>query len=730
VEIDHEEVPIMKTKSFIGVAIIAVFGLALSGAGQQSVEQLYKTGLYEEEVGGDLQKAITIYQDVLKRFPDSREVAAMAQLHIGLCFEKLGTTEAEKAFRKVVENYPEQSEAVKEAKEKLALLSRSQAIMKTGAAGFSLRQVWSGADVDIEGSVSPDGRYLSFVDWSTGDLAIRDLATGMNRRLTDKGSWAQSQEFALFSKWSPDSRQIVYQWYGKDEIFELRTIDINKAVPRVLYRVLEKMEYVQAFDWSSDGRFILAGVFGTSAPSPPYSIDQTILLGLISVADGSLKVIETFSELKRLAWGFVFSPDGKYVAYDAGVAGELNEKRDIFLLSTDGGSEIPVIDHPAVDTVIGWTPRGEGLLFLSNRTGTQDVWFTRIGEGHPLGSPLLVKSGAGSIWPMGITSKGALFYGLQRGGTDVYEVGLDPQTGKISDPAKKAVLFYEGHNADPDYSPDGRFLAYVSTANVPFVGSQQLLRIVSPETGRIQELKLDLSGFGYPEWTPDGRAISVEGIGRDGRKGVYEIDLQTNVVTPIVLIEKGMDIYSHRWSKDGKILFYSIGDRAGKTGSMFVHNLETGQDEKIPGSPSDAQFFDISPDGKWLALVNRPTAVGSKRTFRLKIMLAAGGEVREIYNFEQEGSPTITPTWSADGLFIYFARHPAQSSEALMDLYRISANGGEPQKLDLTMARLRHFSAHLDGQHLVFSSMGENPPNSQVWVMENFLPAEKEKEKK
>ena len=720
----------MKTKSFIGVAVIAVFVLALSGAGQQSAEQLYKAGLYEEEVGGDLQKAVTIYQDVLKRFPDSREVAAMAQLHIGLCFEKLGTTEAEKAFRKVVENYPEQSEAVREAKEKLALLVAAQALKKTGPARMNLRQVWSGPDVDILGAVSPDGRYLSVVDWTTGDMAIRELDTGKMRRLTNKGSWAQSQEFALFSKWSPDSRQVVYQWFGKDEKFALFTIDIDEKVPHLLYRVREKMQYVQPFDWSPDGKFVSAGIYGTSAPTPPYSIEESISINLISVADGSLKVIKTFSGQARRAWGFAFSPDGRYIAYDTGMVGDPNEKRDIFVLPIDGGPEIPLVDHPAFDSVIDWTPDGEGLVFSSNRTGTLDVWFIRIRDGKPLGSPELVKSSVGSIMPMGITAKGALFYGLQGGGTDVYEVGIEPQTGKISIPAEKAVRLYEGHNGDPDYSPDGKLLAYVSTSNVPLIGSQQLLRIVSLETGRTRELKLDLSGFGYPEWTPDGRAISVEGTGRDGRKGIYRVDIQTNEVTPIVLIEKGMEIYSHRWSKDGKILFYSIGDRAGKTGSMFVHRFETGQDEQIPGSPSGAQFFDISPDGKWLALANRPTAVGVKRTFTLKIMPAAGGEVREIYSFEQEGSPTITPAWSADGRFICFARTQPDSSEGLMDLYRISADGGEPQKLDLTMARLRHFSVHPDGQRIAFSSMGENPSNSQVWVMENFLPAEKEKEKK
>ncbi|HUU38328.1 MAG TPA: tetratricopeptide repeat protein, partial [Candidatus Desulfaltia sp.] len=73
----------MKTKLFVSAALAVILAFALSGAVQQSAEQLYKTGLYEEEVGGNLQKAIEIYQDILKRFPESREIAAKAQLHIG-----------------------------------------------------------------------------------------------------------------------------------------------------------------------------------------------------------------------------------------------------------------------------------------------------------------------------------------------------------------------------------------------------------------------------------------------------------------------------------------------------------------------------------------------------------------------------------------------------------------------------------------------------------------------
>jgi Tol biopolymer transport system component len=709
----------MKPKFIMSVVIATIFALALSGAGQQTAQQLYKSGLYEEEVGGDLQKAIGIYQDLLKRFPDNREIAALAQLHIGLCHEKLGTKEAEKAFQKVIDNYPEQSEAVREAKEKLSLLLGSRSLMKTGDAEFKLRQVWADSGVDILGAVSPDGRYLSFVDWETGDLAIRDIAEGTNRRLTNKGSWTQSPEFALFSKWAPDSRRIVYQWYNKDEIYELRVIDVEGMAPRVLYRNQKKEDYVHPFDWSPDGKSVLAGFFRVENSTA----EEITQLGLISAVEGSVKVLKTQFEIHSTnprPWGFVFSPDGKYVAYDIPQEDQAYEKRDIFLLSTDGSRETPLIEHPAADSVLGWTPDGEGLLFNSDRTGTQDVWFIRVAEGKPLGSPLLVKTGVGSTWPMGITSRGGLFYGLQGNSTDVYEVGIDPQTGKILRPAKRAVLVYEGHNAYPDYSPDGKRLAYIFTSSLPVVRARQVLGILSLETGRVRELHPDLAAFGYPQWAPDGRTVSVEGTGKDGRLGIYQVDVQTSDVVPIVLIEKGTEIYSHRWSKDGKVMFYSTGDRAGKTGSIFVHSFESGREERISGSPSNAQWLDISPDGKWLVLLNRE----QKRV--LRIMPTSGGDPREIFSYEQDGNFVITPGWSADGRYIYYYKKQDLLGN-MWDLYRVSVDGGEAQRINLSMARFRHFSVHPDGQRIAFSSMGANPEQSQVWVMENFLPADKVK---
>ncbi len=710
-----------KKKIFIGIAGLAVAFLvsawgvnnASPGFSQQSAEELYQAALLKIEAEGDLSGAIKILQGLIVKFPEKREVAAKAQLQIGICHEKLGTKEAEKAFQKVIDNYPDQSEAVREAKEKLSLLLRARALGKTGDSELKLRQVWAGPLADIMGAVSPDGRHLSFVDWITGDLAIRDLVSGENRRLTNKGSWQQSPEFAMFSEWAPDSRRIVYQWFNKDETFELSVIDIQDPVPHILYQSPKKSDYIHLFDWSPDGKSILAGFYSGDEQADEMKGG----LGIISVEESSVSILKAqiggHSGIPR-EWGFVFSPDGKYIACDVSQEERAYETRDIFLLSADGGIETPLIEHPANDTVIGWTPGGEGLLFLSDRTGTEDIWFIRVAGGKAQGNPQLIKTGVGWIIPMGITSQCALFYGLQGGATDVYEVGIDPGSGKILSQSKKAVLVQEGHNAYPDYSPDGKRLAYIFDPRPPVIEPQQTLRILSLEEGQIRELRPDLRNFGYPQWAPDGRSISVEGEDKDDREGIYRVDFETSDVVPIVLIEKGMEIYSHRWSKDGKLLYYSTGDKAGKTGSVSVHNFETGRDERLSGSPSDANWIDISPDGKWLVLINRD----EKRTIR--IMPTSGGEPREICSFTEPRNRPNTPAWSADGRYVYFSR--LRLPEALWDLYRVAAEGGEPQKIDLTMARIRHLSAHPDGQRIAFSSQGTNPQESQVWVMENFLP--------
>ncbi len=106
------------------VALCMVIGLILGNyqAFAQTAEELLSRGIQLEEVKGELEKAIEVYQTIVEKFPDNRPVAAKALLHIGLCYEKLGLKQAQKTFQNVINKYPEQKDEVALAEERLMYL--------------------------------------------------------------------------------------------------------------------------------------------------------------------------------------------------------------------------------------------------------------------------------------------------------------------------------------------------------------------------------------------------------------------------------------------------------------------------------------------------------------------------------------------------------------------------------------------------------------------------------
>jgi Tol biopolymer transport system component len=697
----------MRARSILFAAFALFLALALSGAAQQSAEQIYKSGLYEEEVGGDLQKAIGLYQDLLKRFPESREAAAKAQLHIGLCYEKLGQTEAEKAFQKVVADYPDQTEAVKLAKEKLAAVLRARAAAKTAAPEFRLRLVWAKEGLDAEGSVTPDGRYLSFVDYETGDLAVRDLVSGTDRRLTNKGTWEQSDEMAGASKWSRDGRRIAYQWYDKDGVLELRVLDLKDSSIRTIHRWTDQ-DWAEAFDWSPDGRHVLAAFFVAATPAQGKETG----VGLIAAEDGSIRRLKgRFENSMDYASRFLLSPDGKFMAYDAPPDVEGTGSHDIFLLSLDDQAEWPLIQHPENDQPVAWSPDGQGLLFTSDRTGSQDLYLLPMSDGKPQESPRLIKSGL-SGGPLGMTSRGELYLGSSGSANDIYVIDADVQKWKARAPAKKLALPNQGRVREAAYAPDGQRMAFISHR---MGGRQPVLSILDEKTGQIRELNPRLPGFSFLHWVPpDGHDLSVVMTDKDGRIEIYRVDAQTGKTGLLVRFEKGQGSQAQAWSADGKRFFFT----ARSDGKRYVHayNLETGKNERLPGSPDDACFVAISPDGEWLAVING----NGRRT--IKIMPSSGGEPREIYRSPFESDTVITPAWSSDGRHILFPWPRPQTNFA--DVYRVSRDGGSAEKIDLGMLFIRFLTVCPDGRRIAFSSPGDKFPQGQVWVMENFLPSD------
>ncbi|MCJ7580683.1 MAG: tetratricopeptide repeat protein [Candidatus Aminicenantes bacterium] len=703
----------MKKNSMV-LAVFVVLSLCLGLFAVQSGQDLFQKALAKERAEGNLEEAILLYQKVIDESQDN-SLKAQAQLRIGLCFEKLGqqnSKQALDAYQKVINNYPLQSEEVRVAKEKLSLLQKAQSAIKKGDKEFTLRKVCSDPDVDTLGEVSPDGSYISYTDWGTGDLAIYEITTGKKKQLT-KLSDKESFGFVLRSPWSPDSNQIAYNWYNEEGFWELRIIGTNSSEPRVLYR--DKDVYPQPADWSPDGKSILT-IFDN------YYKDKISQVGLVSVEDGAVSILETLKG--RGVYYLYFSPDGRYIAYDYPPKKD-SQDGNIFVFSIEEKNEIPLIQHSAHDYLLGWTPDGKSILYGSDRMGTPDVWIISVEEGKPQGVPTRTKTDIGLIFPMEFAPDGSFYYGRRIEIRDVYIGILDKERRKPLASPEILTGRFVGANFSPEWSPDGKYLAYISTRHPEHDYGSNSLYIRDLETDEEREVvrPQQIRAFGGVSrsirWSPDGRSILASGVDKKGQ-GLYMTDVKTGEMT-IILYGEAQIMYPS-WSADGKAIFFTERDFQKGISRVFRYDIASEQKKEIYHQNPNLLCLIPSPDGKTLAFL----MIEKDNSNVIKILPVEGGEPREVTKIAE--GYCMTMAWTHDGREILFCKNveipETQGQAERSELWTISVEGGEPQNLWKFEGPGAELSVHPDGQRIAFSS---RKMNNEIWVMENFLPRTEDK---
>ncbi|MFO7732372.1 MAG: tetratricopeptide repeat protein, partial [Candidatus Aminicenantes bacterium] len=692
--------------------LAAVLGLVLmSGAvaRQQTAGELFEKALYVEEGQGDLQKAIGLYQDIVKKFPGEREIAAKAQLHIGLCYEKLGLEEAEKAFQKVVSDFPDQKGAVDLARKRLSLLLRARAALASAPQGLSARLLWSGPEAETVSHVSPDGRFLSFIEKESGDLCIRDIASGKQRVVVGKDRSEKPFEFPLTSCWSPDGRKLAYGWFNADNSVELRVVDTDGSNLQSLFRQKGEMAFPVA--WSPDGRNIAVNLI--------KDLYKSYQVALISAKDGSVSILKTAKLLETAPGNMAFSSDGLYVLIDLPQS-DRDPKHDIFALSVDGRREFKVVEHPAKDSVIGWVPGFNALLFSSDRTGSLDAWMVDVSDGRAQGEPRLVRRSLGQVTPLGISRGGSLFYRMGTTTWDIRTVSFDLETQTVIEPPALISQALMGANHQPQWSPDGRFLAFVSERKAEGAGANRItLWIRSTETGETRQIKTDLESLYRPRWAPDSRSIFVLS------PSLRRIDVQTGRSTLLAENEPGAYMKFVAPAADGKSVYYTSFDFAQKRSRIVRLDLTTREAREIyrQEAPPDIGGLSVSPDGKQLLF----GTLAPDGRFVLKVIPLPEGQPREIIKAEAVAFGDSIGihgafSWAPDGKKILFFKDiPGEKQNIKSELSAVPVDGGPIQGLGLVVDGSPDvISLHPDGRRLAFSA---SRPGAEIWVLENFLPA-------
>lgn len=148
--------------------------------------------------------------------------------------------------------------------------------------------------------------------------------------------------------------------------------------------------------------------------------------------------------------------------------------------------------------------------------------------------------------------------------------------------------------------------------------------------------------------------------------------------------------------QSGEIVYF-----ANVNGQFHIirHDLRSGETRQLTGSETDDETSDnsyplVSPDGK--RIVFQSDRDGD---FDIYVMELASGETRQLTH-----NTTLdrVPSWSPDGIWIIYSADVR--SDGNLDLYRVPANGGEPELVYSDGNRSSHARYSPDGRFLVFTN--------------------------
>lgn len=519
------------------------------------------------------------------------------------------------------------------------------------------------------GAPSPDGRFLTIVDPTHGDLAIRLTATGEVQRITANA--AGSPEFAYFSIVSPDSKQIAYAWFNREKYYDLRVTNLQRESR--LLQSNEERRFVQPCAWSRDGAHILTLFFRN---------DNVSQIALVAASNGSVKV------LKSLEWVYPnkmdLSPDGRWVAYDD-LRKEGEPARAVNLLAVDGSTRRAATRSFAHETFPLFAPDGKALTYLSSQNGRTDLWLAPMDDN----APRLLRSDLGRALPLGITRAGDYYYALRSGDSSIL-VGLPD--GDRAEAARGT--------GTPEWSPDGTYLAFLMrAANENFGQESRVIAIQEIQTGKRRILDPRLAVMDRIRFSPDGKWILASGSDRHGQRGLYLVDATTGATKPFVREEASTyEGFEGVWN--GPSILYNNG-RAIRSKPLAAEERE------LVHAADGAQLHDlaISPDGAAIAYAARTGE--SESIFVLSLNDSAP---RPVASIRKGGISGLE--FTRDGKALLASAPPS--------VWRVSVEGGQPQKLPWQLQQSGAVRLHPKDQRIAFTS---GKPHTEIWVMERLLDA-------
>jgi len=702
------------TQKLISILLLSIAGLFFitnTLLSQETASQLFEKALYMEEATGELQQAIDLYQQILKNNPENRKVGARAQLHIGLCYEKLGLKQAQKAFQKVVDNYPDQTEAVKSAKERIARLSK---VLEPVPSKPKFKKIQIPVKLARGAQLSPDGEKLTFSStmyegsiWTVpvpGKVAP-DIAGTPEKLIGEDKVWAWGHV------WSADGKWIAYNYMKNDKekgifVDEVHVISSSGGEPTKIALPVNRGGsynlFLYSLSLSPDGKVLAyASKEEGKSDKPKESYIYTIPVnGGVArrLTDGR-------------TWLPAFSPDGKKIAYIKNSP----EKDVLWTMPSHGGTPIKVCDlggragGPPI-----WSPDSDCIAFLKAPKPDEEckeIWLISVSEtGESSAPPERIELPLeASLNLAGWTSDNKIgLFLLSPVHQAIYTI---PSSGGKA----TQVTPSGGHAFCPDWNPDGKRIYFTYNSNYSSVATEGGEISAIPIAGKV--------GVNYPYVSPDGKKVLFHGF----KKGVTGMHIWTAPIEggePTQVIHSPFeddfieDAFPH-WSPDGKIIcFYrheKTPDANAIKSSLCLISTEGG-DVRVLISDPDSLMKEISPRSMCWSPDGKSIVYYCNEDGKIKTIPVDNGEPQVLAEL-QKGIQASWITFSPCGKKnLYTAKRK---------IWTISLNGEEPVeiKTGLDIRPAGPLSWSPDGEKIAFTI--RKGGEIELWMMENFLPKEK-----
>ncbi len=220
----------------------------------------------------------------------------------------------------------------------------------------------------------------------------------------------------------------------------------------------------------------------------------------------------------------------------------------------------------------------------------------------------------------------------------------------------------------PNWSPDGRKLAYVS-----FERGNSSIFIQDISTGA-RELLTSFRGINSaPSFSPDGRRLALS-LSRSGNPEIYVMDLGSKQLTQLT---NHFSIDTEpTWAADGNSIYFTS-DRGGRP-QIYQVPASGGSASRVTFQGNYNATASVSYDGKKIAM-----AQGSGNTYKIALMDSSLGSARwsTLSPGSLDESPSFAPNAS---MVLYAAREGGRGV-----LYAVSADARVRQRLVLADGDVR-----------------------------------------